>query len=70
MGQVLDAKPILMLDHIPYDKTEGIFLHHLVKPRFIIRGELWREEEPFCWVLSEDIKPSHLKHPLHREWIL
>jgi hypothetical protein len=70
MGQVLDAKPILMLDHIPYDKTKGIFLHHLVKPSLARRGEFRREEESFCWVLSEDIDPSRLKHPLHREWIL
>jgi hypothetical protein len=69
VGQLLDAEPILVFDHIPQDETKGVFLHHLVKASFVRRREFRREEEPFCWVLSEDIDPSHLKHPLHREWI-
>jgi hypothetical protein len=30
------------------------------------RGKIWREEESVRRILSEDLYPPHLKHPLDR----
>ena len=66
MGQILDAKPILMFDHISQYETKGVSLHHLVKLGFVKRDEVWRKEEPICRILSEDLYSPHLEHFLNR----
>jgi len=57
VGQILDVKPILVFDHIPQDKTKGIFLHHLVKSSLMKREKIGREEEAIRRILSEELYP-------------
>jgi hypothetical protein len=70
VGQILDVKPILVFDHIPQDKTKGIFLHHLVKSSLMKREKIGREEEAIRRILSEELYPPHPQHRLHRGGIL
>jgi hypothetical protein len=69
MGQILDAKPILIFDHISQDETKRVFLHHLVKPKFVKEGKIRREEQAVGGILSEYVDSPHFEHLLHRRRI-
>jgi hypothetical protein len=66
MGQILNAKPILVFDHISQNETKRVFLHHLVKSSLIKGGEIRREEETFSGIFSKDFYPPHPENFLHR----
>ena len=65
MGQILNPKPILVLDHISQNETKRVFLHHLVKSIFIKERKIHREEETVRGIPSEYVDPPHLEHLLH-----
>jgi hypothetical protein len=65
MGQVLDAKPILVFDHISQNETKRVFFHHLVKSSFVKRGKIRREEETFSRIFSKYLDSPHPEHLLH-----
>jgi hypothetical protein len=65
VGQIPDAKPILVLDHIPKHEPEGVPLHHLIESGLTGPGKVGREEEPIAGIFSKDPNPSHPEQPLH-----
>jgi hypothetical protein len=65
VGQILDAKPILVFDHISQNETKRVSLHHLVKLSFIKKRKVWRKEETFSGILSEYFDSSHFEHLFH-----
>ena len=67
MGQILNSKSILIFDHIPQDETEGVSFHHPVESTLVNVRQVRRKEESICWILSEDLYPSHPEHPFNRE---
>jgi hypothetical protein len=64
-GQILDAKPILVFDHISQNETKRISLHHLVETGFVKRRKIGREEQAVGGILPEYLDPPHLEHLLH-----
>jgi hypothetical protein len=70
VGQVLDAKSILVFDHIPEHKAEGVFLHHFIEPVFKGKRKIGREKKPIPWIFPKDLDPPHLEHSLDRGGIL
>jgi hypothetical protein len=70
VGQILDAKPILVFDHIPQHETKGISLHQLVKLNLMKREEIGRKEETIRRILPEDPYPPHFQQPLDGGGIL
>ena len=70
MGQIWNAKPFLVLDHIAEHKPERVSLRHLIESGLIMAGEIGREEESVYWIFFKYTNPPHPEQILHRRRVL